>query len=120
YLSSSASSFAAEQTFSSAADRCVSSHMWLKQGNQLTGEFEKAQKTIKKYVDSSQKTPKKYFYFYFLSIILCILYSLERTFNIYILFINPPLYILFVSSSNHNTFLTHYHYLVNLLLAGTR
>ena len=74
YLASSASSCAAEQTFSSAADvcssgcgslkprtieRCVSSHMWLKQGIQVTGKFEKAQKIVKNYVDFSQKTSKK-------------------------------------------------------------
>ncbi|POW11056.1 hypothetical protein PSTT_05573 [Puccinia striiformis] len=61
YLASSASSCAAEQTFSSAADvcssgrgslkprtieRCVSSHMWLKEGVQVTGNFEKAQQIV--------------------------------------------------------------------------
>jgi len=73
YLASSASSCAAERTFSSAADvcssgrgslkprtieRCVSSHMWLKQGIQVTGKFEKAQKIVKNYVDFSQKSSK--------------------------------------------------------------
>ncbi|KNZ46967.1 hypothetical protein VP01_679g7, partial [Puccinia sorghi] len=63
------SSCAAEQTFSSAADvcssgpgilnpwtieRCVSSHMGLKQGIEVTGNFEKAQKSVKNYVDFSQ------------------------------------------------------------------
>ncbi|KNZ53324.1 hypothetical protein VP01_3279g2, partial [Puccinia sorghi] len=40
-------------------ERCVSSHMWLKQGIQVTGKFEKAQKIVKDYVDFSQKTSKK-------------------------------------------------------------
>ncbi|KNZ47742.1 hypothetical protein VP01_618g2 [Puccinia sorghi] len=66
------------------------SHMWLKQGIQVTGRVEKAQKIFKNYIEFSQKTSKKYFYFYFLTIILSIL--------------------------NHNTFLLHYHYLVNLLV----
>ncbi|KNZ50324.1 hypothetical protein VP01_448g5 [Puccinia sorghi] len=104
YLASSASSWAAECKFSSAAnvcssgwgilkprkiERCVSSHMWLKQGVQVTGKFEKAQKIFKNYVDFSQKTSKKYFYFYLTSIILYILYSPEKNIsNIYILFIN--------------------------------
>ncbi|KNZ61043.1 hypothetical protein VP01_145g1 [Puccinia sorghi] len=58
-FSISASSCAAERTFSSAANvfssgcgslkpqtmkRCVTSHMWLKQGIKLTGKFEKAKK----------------------------------------------------------------------------
>ncbi|KNZ52537.1 hypothetical protein VP01_353g4, partial [Puccinia sorghi] len=67
-------------------ERCVSSHMWLKQGIQVTGKFEKAQNIFKNYVDFSQQTSKKLFCFYILSIILCIL--------------------------NHNTVL-HYHYLVS-------
>ncbi|KNZ51202.1 hypothetical protein VP01_404g3, partial [Puccinia sorghi] len=40
-------------------DRFLSSHMWLKEGIQLTGKFEKAQKNVKDYVDFSQKTSKK-------------------------------------------------------------
>jgi len=74
YLASSASSCAAERTFSSAADvcssgrgslkprtieRCVSSHMWLKQGIQVSGKFEKAQKNFKDYVHFSEKKSKK-------------------------------------------------------------
>ncbi|KNZ60604.1 hypothetical protein VP01_152g1 [Puccinia sorghi] len=70
YLASSASSCAAEKTFSSAAnvcpsgcgilkpwkiDRCVSSHMWLKQGIKITGRLEKAQRTVNNYVDLPQK-----------------------------------------------------------------
>ncbi|KAI7945045.1 hypothetical protein MJO28_010740 [Puccinia striiformis f. sp. tritici] len=61
YLASSASSCAAKRTFSSAADvcssgrgslkprtieRCVSSHMWLKEGIQVTGSFVKAQSIV--------------------------------------------------------------------------
>ncbi|KNZ45211.1 hypothetical protein VP01_838g3, partial [Puccinia sorghi] len=40
-------------------ERCVSSHVWLKQGIQVIGKFEKAQKIVKNYVDFSQKTSKK-------------------------------------------------------------
>jgi len=32
--------------------------MWLKQGIQVTGKFEKAQKIVKNYVDFSQKSSK--------------------------------------------------------------
>ncbi|KNZ46919.1 hypothetical protein VP01_6832g1, partial [Puccinia sorghi] len=42
-------------------ERCVSSHIWLKQGIQVTGKFEKAQKIVKNSVDFSQRTSKKYF-----------------------------------------------------------
>ncbi|KNZ60226.1 hypothetical protein VP01_1590g3, partial [Puccinia sorghi] len=38
---------------------CLSSHMWLKQGIQVTGKFENAQKIVNNYVDFSQKTSKK-------------------------------------------------------------
>ncbi|KNZ53091.1 hypothetical protein VP01_3347g2 [Puccinia sorghi] len=72
YLASSESS--CEQMFSSEANVCssghgslkprkierfVSSHMWLKQGIQVTGKFDKAQNIFKNYIDFSQKTSKK-------------------------------------------------------------
>ncbi|KNZ55977.1 hypothetical protein VP01_2529g3, partial [Puccinia sorghi] len=62
FLASSASSCAVERTFSSAADvcssgrgslkprtieQCVSSNVWLKEGIQVSGSFDKAQKIIK-------------------------------------------------------------------------
>ncbi|KNZ61865.1 hypothetical protein VP01_1348g3 [Puccinia sorghi] len=74
YLASSVSSCASEKMLSSAAnfcssgrgslkpwiiERCASSHMWLKKGIQVTGKFKKAQKTVKNYVDFSQKNSKK-------------------------------------------------------------
>ncbi|KNZ44679.1 hypothetical protein VP01_892g1, partial [Puccinia sorghi] len=40
-------------------ERCLSSHMWLKQGIQVTGKFLKAQKIFKNCVDFSQKNSKK-------------------------------------------------------------
>jgi hypothetical protein len=70
YLASSASSFAVERTFSSAADvcstgrgklkprtieRCVSSHMWLKEGIQVSGDYTKAQTVVKPYMDFFEK-----------------------------------------------------------------
>ncbi|KNZ56395.1 hypothetical protein VP01_2413g4 [Puccinia sorghi] len=66
----SSSSCAAEKMFFSADNVCSSgcgmlkpriierflnSHMWLKQGIQVTGKFEKAQNIFKNYVDFSQK-----------------------------------------------------------------
>ncbi|KNZ63853.1 hypothetical protein VP01_10929g1, partial [Puccinia sorghi] len=40
-------------------ERCVSGHMWLKKGIQVTGKFEKAQKIVKNYIVFSRKTSKK-------------------------------------------------------------
>ena len=70
YLASSASSCAVERNFSSAADvcstgrgslkpqtieRCVSSHMWLKEGIQVSGDYAKAQTVVRSYMDFSEK-----------------------------------------------------------------
>jgi hypothetical protein len=69
-LASSASSCAVERTFSSAADvcstgrgnlkprtieRCVSSHMCLKEGIQVSGDYTKAQTVVKSYMNFFEK-----------------------------------------------------------------
>ncbi|KNZ61197.1 hypothetical protein VP01_1437g1, partial [Puccinia sorghi] len=74
------SSFASEKKFSLADNvfssgcgtlkpwkigRCMSSHMWLKQGIQVTGKFKKAQKFFEHYVYFSQKTSQNNLVFIF-------------------------------------------------------
>ena len=74
YLACSASSCAAERTFSAAADvcssgrgrlkprtieRCVSSHMWLKEGIKPTGEFSKAHDVVTTYTNFSEKKSRQ-------------------------------------------------------------
>ena len=73
FLCSLGSSCAAKHTFSSAADvcssgqgslkpktieQCVSSHMWLKEGIKLEGNFQKAQKIVMDYEDFCVKKKK--------------------------------------------------------------
>jgi hypothetical protein len=70
YLASSGSSCAAERIFSSASDvcssgrgslkprtieRCVSSHMWLKEGVRVSGDFAKAQSIVFAFNDFVKK-----------------------------------------------------------------
>ncbi|KNZ60131.1 hypothetical protein VP01_1606g2 [Puccinia sorghi] len=90
YLASSASSCAAERIFSSEAnvgssfcgilkpqtiERYVSSHMWLKQGIQVTGKFEKAQSFSIITLISLRKLLKNnlFFIFYLSSFTFCTL-----------------------------------------------
>ncbi|KNZ50388.1 hypothetical protein VP01_444g5 [Puccinia sorghi] len=121
YIVSSSSSCAAEQRFSSAADVCSSCCVILKtQTIERCESFRRLKNFSSITLISLKKLLKNSSVFIFHLSSFTFFTLLKKMFNIYILFINFLLLILFFSSINHKTILLQYHYLVILLLAEVK